>query len=311
MKRFKNILYFADGVIDACPALSRAVSLARTNRARLTVMDVVGETPPAAAEIRQRFGLDVDQLLLDQREDSLDKLIHPFQEPGTLIYTQVVSGVPFVEVIRAVLRSGFDLVVKPARPPGGLSERLLGSTDLHILRKCPCPVWIDRPGKTVPYANVLVAVDPMRDEEEGCARMLMDLATSLVERESAQLDVLHAWRLEGESILRGGRARLPKEEVDRLVEEEERNHEERFRALLAGYGRGIEHPHVHLVKGEPGASIREWAERLHADVIVMGTLGRSGIPGFIIGNTAEEVLHTTETSILAVKPAGFVSPVTP
>jgi nucleotide-binding universal stress UspA family protein len=41
----------------------------------------------------------------------------------------------------------------------------------------------------------------------------------------------------------------------------------------------------------------------------MGTLGRSGIPGLFIGNTAEEVLQNTRSSILAVKPPGFVSPV--
>jgi universal stress protein E len=42
---------------------------------------------------------------------------------------------------------------------------------------------------------------------------------------------------------------------------------------------------------------------------VMGTLGRTGIPGFFIGNTAEEILQTTHASVLAIKPTGFVSPV--
>jgi nucleotide-binding universal stress UspA family protein len=51
-------------------------------------------------------------------------------------------------------------------------------------------------------------------------------------------------------------------------------------------------------------------EKLEIDLIVMGTVGRTGIPGFFIGNTAEEVLQTTTASILAVKPEGFISPVT-
>jgi nucleotide-binding universal stress UspA family protein len=42
----------------------------------------------------------------------------------------------------------------------------------------------------------------------------------------------------------------------------------------------------------------------------MGTVGRTGIPGFFIGNTAEEVLQTTTASVLAVKPKDFISPVT-
>jgi len=52
MQRFKNILYFADGAVADCPAFSRAVALSKANRARLTVMDVIGEPPSAAADPR-------------------------------------------------------------------------------------------------------------------------------------------------------------------------------------------------------------------------------------------------------------------
>lgn len=49
---------------------------------------------------------------------------------------------------------------------------------------------------------------------------------------------------------------------------------------------------------------------LDAELVVMGTVGRTGIPGFIIGNTAETILNQIECSVLAVKPDGFVTPVT-
>jgi len=42
----------------------------------------------------------------------------------------------------------------------------------------------------------------------------------------------------------------------------------------------------------------------------MGTVGRTGIPGLIMGNTAESILNNIGCSVLAVKPPGFVSPVT-
>ena len=66
---------------------------------------------------------------------------------------------------------------------------------------------------------------------------------------------------------------------------------------------------VHLLKGEAASVIRELSGQLGADLIVMGTVARSGIPGFIIGNTAEDVMQNIDASILAVKPEGFVSPV--
>ena len=45
------------------------------------------------------------------------------------------------------------------------------------------------------------------------------------------------------------------------------------------------------------------------ELLVIGTVGRSGIPGLLIGNTAEQVLAEVTCSILAFKPAGFVSPI--
>jgi len=87
-------------------------------------------------------------------------------------------------------------------------------------------------------------------------------------------------------------------------------HHDILASLLDAYGIAVDDPSVHLVKGEPAASILQTAEKCSADLIVMGTLGRSGIPGLFIGNTAEDVLQATRASVLAVKPQDFVSPVT-
>ncbi len=51
------------------------------------------------------------------------------------------------------------------------------------------------------------------------------------------------------------------------------------------------------------------ALELKADIVVMGTVARTGISGFIIGNTAEAILSQIECSVVAVKPSGFVTPV--
>ena len=308
MKRFQNILFFAHGSSESTPALQRAVRLAETNHARLTLIDVL-KPVETTSDLRSRIGVDLNEVLRERRLAELDALISPFKCDETLIYTEVLSGTPFVEAIRAVKRRGYDLLIKAARSPEGFSERLYGSTDLHLLRKCPCPVWIDRPAAALRYANVLAAVDPMAPPAEGCDGVVMDLASSMAEREGAGLTVVHAWRLDGESMLRNGRFRLPAEDLDSLLNEAKTRHREKLAALLVPYGIDPGDERVHLVKGDPSPVIRNVAERLPADLIVMGTLGRVGMPGFFIGNTAEEVIQTTSASVLAVKPAGFISPV--
>lgn len=68
---------------------------------------------------------------------------------------------------------------------------------------------------------------------------------------------------------------------------------------------------VHLECDElgPGHAISELAKREGIDLIVMGTMARTGLTGALLGNTAEQVLDQIECSVLAVKPDGFISPV--
>jgi nucleotide-binding universal stress UspA family protein len=149
----------------------------------------------------------------------------------------------------------------------------------------------------------------MAEESNDCTSLVMDLASSLADRESAQFNVVHAWKMSGESMLRDGRSRLSQSEYSLLINLTETSHRDHLQALLNGYGMSVDDSSVHLLHGDASRVIHHVADSIHADLIVMGTVGRSGVPGLFIGNTAEDLLQNTNTSILAVKPAGFVSPV--
>ena len=309
MKRFKNILYFADGATVRCSALERALALSAANEARLTVFDVVPEQG-SKLEVVGRWEADLDAIASEYRRAELDALVEGFQETGLDITKRVVSGIPFMEVIRAVLNDHHDLVIKEARPPDSFVRRVLGSTDLHLLRKCPCPIWIDRSGAVMPYKAILAAVDPATEEQDDSTRLILDLATSLSGREGASVAVVHAWSLPSEPLLRSGRVEISSTDLDILLGELKKQHADRLGEILTDYGISVEDERVHLVKGEPAPSIRAVSNELDADLVVMGTLGRSGIPGLFIGNTAEDILQATQASVFAIKPTGFVSPVT-
>jgi nucleotide-binding universal stress UspA family protein len=66
---------------------------------------------------------------------------------------------------------------------------------------------------------------------------------------------------------------------------------------------------VYLLKGEPGRLVPEVAAAREVQLIVMGTVSRSGVSGLLIGNTAEKILGQVDCAVLAVKPDGFVTPV--
>lgn len=69
-------------------------------------------------------------------------------------------------------------------------------------------------------------------------------------------------------------------------------------------------PQTHLLEGSPRQDIPAISKEIKADLVVMCTVARTGISGFFMGNTAETILNQLDCSVLAIKPQGFVTPVT-
>lgn len=309
MRRFKNILFVADEPGTISPAFHNALHLASTNNASLTVMDVI-EPMVWSADNQARFGADLTTILRDRRLDELAVMTTPYCNANLVIRTQVAIGTPFLEIIRATLRNKFDLVIKNAESSQSLLATTLGPNDQHLIRKCPCPVWIDREDTQHPYQVILAAVDPLGDEDKSLSRMVMDLALSVDPSGESDVHVVHAWRVPGENTLLNGRARLPKIEVERMLADQERMHIDAFSELLGEYNLQLTDSNVHFEKSQATPLISRLGKQLPADLVVTGTVGRTGIPGFFIGNTAESLMHVLEIPVLTVKPQHFVSPVT-
>ena len=65
---------------------------------------------------------------------------------------------------------------------------------------------------------------------------------------------------------------------------------------------------IEIVTGSPDHAIGDFVTANEVDVLVIGTHGRRGLEGLLLGNTAERILPSIHASLLAVKPDGFVSP---
>ena len=199
MKRFTNILLIAGGDNWQDTALERAVSLATENQADLTVVDVIelsGDLRVIGREKRDRLVSGI----VDRRLFQLDNMVQHVRDRVT-VQTRVIQGTAFLEIIREVLRNNFDLVMKMSGGRRRLNKLLLGSTDMHLLRKCPCPVWIMKPGESDQYQRVLAAVDiePESGDQQKSAlnKQILEMASSLALSEFGHLHIVHAWMREG------------------------------------------------------------------------------------------------------------------
>jgi nucleotide-binding universal stress UspA family protein len=255
--------------------------------------------------------------------ERLEALAGPFRERAPFMALKVLCGRPFIEIIRAVQRSQHDLVIVNEEGTGRFGQMVFGSLNLHLLRKCPCPVWVLKPstsgdGTSPPlvkpgFARILAAVDPDSSDvvRDGVSRNVMELAVSLTLLEKGELLVVNAWEFDESKMSQGWQALVPEAQLRDWGEQTRAAHEQRFQELLSRFDLDKVRHQVHLVKGQAGSVIPQLAVENQIDLIIMGTVARTGIDGYLMGNTAETVLQRVDCSVLTVKPDGFVSPVSP
>ena len=324
MKRFKDILCTIEPEKECELALERAVTLAENNQANLTVITVA---PSISAGIGMSEGgpisTELQAATVANHKQELENHVEPYRQ-RLKIETRVLIGTPFLEIIREVLRNAHDLVIKCPESLVWL-DRLFSSDDKHLLRKCPCPVWMVRPQTGESFDRILAAVDvddsyPTKElkTHQALNEMVIELASSLAVSEFAELHVVHAWEAIGEDIMRHGIfMQKPENEVNAYVDQVHRHHAQLLDTLIKKVGARLGedaadyiNPRIHMPKGSARKVIPEIANELQVDCIIMGTVARTGVPGLFMGNTAETILDQLDCSVLAIKPPGFVTPVT-
>ena len=309
MQRFKNILAHVNLASSEDPALSRAIRLAQQNSAKLTAINVIDEHPTQAHAVLRSLHLE-DRLELIEREhrDQLEKLVQPVRDSGLEVETVVATGSTFLEIIRATLRRQHDLVIKTVSSEGIFQRTFFGSTDMHLLRKCPAPLWLVKAGEPEAFHRILVPLDPNMEDgiKHELGVNLLKLASSLAEMDGAELMIAHTWHPYAEEKLKKHMEPKKFDEYVRAWSQESSNQTWRF---ISAFRRDIKPKCVHLIQGEPGFVIPKFAKEHEIDLVVMGTLGRLGAHGMFIGDTAERILNRLECSVVALKPAGFISPV--
>ena len=313
----RSICFLRTTASQDAGALERALRLCQRTSAELCIVSVVDPLPEPVARLMAACGAPLDEVMGETEEAAEgDRLVELARQRGVRAASVLLRGKRFLEVSRKVLRDKHDLLVKAAEPTQAIQRVLLGHTDRQLIRKCPCTVWIEKPSDGKTHDRILAAVDPTPFQDdpdinpmrEALNARILYFGQLLARIEEAELHVAHAWTFEWEQTLRS-RGGVEEEVIARVGESLRQKHETALSELLEPYMPEIER--VHLVRGHAGEEIARIAARLSIDVIVMGTLCRSGLGGLLIGNTAETVLDHVNCSIVALKPAGFVSPIQP
>ncbi|MCA9124862.1 MAG: universal stress protein [Planctomycetales bacterium] len=307
MKQFTKILVATDTRLDIHPIIDEAAEVARQNDASLKIVDVVPEIP-WTARMMVKDHEDIRKLLGREKQERLDALAGPLRDQGMDVEVRVLWGKTSVEIIREVLRGRHDLVLRVAKGHDSRHKGFFGTTGRRLLRDCPCAVWLVAAADTPEYNHVMGCIDTSTGHKLDAElnNNVYELASTISRQHKARRSIIHAWQIDGEALIDG---RVHRDAFERMRQQHHDYVEGVLNEFLRSHDAQASDADILMLKGDPAQVIPSFAEENDVDLIVMGTVARSGLTGMLIGNTAERILDDLKCSVLAVKPDSFVSPI--
>jgi len=303
MELFKRILVDIDSDANVHPALDRAILLAKATGAALTVTDVM------AVSLYERRYLPghLEEELVTRRRSQLARIVSTIREVSA--EPKLLVGRPATVLTQEVIRGCHDLLMRShSREESGSVTRDFGATDMELLRKCPCSVMLVRQGSLAQRPRVAAAVNASTvDETEQALNVkLAASALRLADLVGGVAMLLHAWSPFAERMLR---VHATEDAFATYVDEARTRAAADLRRLTQSLSSEFARVPIIQRRGKPDDVILDFVGAEGVDILVIGTVARGGIPGLLIGNTAERVLSKLRCSVLTLKPDNFVSPV--
>lgn len=292
MEKPAHILVATDLSSHAGRAETRAAMLAQSLGAgELILMHVVPRLPlEAFTNILERTPLETEQKLLDAAYAELKARAHRLgAKHGIATGTAVRIGRPHVEIAEEAEALDAGLVVVGGYGAHLVRELFLGATAEKILRKSRRPVLVVKEEPLSPYKRLLVPVD--FSASSGHA---LDWAQAVAGK--AEVTVAHVYEAPYESTLRY--ASVEEKVLEGYQAAAREQAQDALRAFLGPRRAAGTDFLQRLLHGHPAAGIRELAEEMRPDLIVMGKHGQSEMEELLLGSVTKHVLFETHCDLL-------------
>lgn len=295
-----KILCFIDPLHNAESAIRESVFLAKHHACKIVFVSVLTPITISADDLQKTF--------LRIHRDSINEKLLPLLPKSITAEIRILFGsLGAQDVINFAISEGCDLIVKSSNviKKGGFAT--FGSEDQQMIRKSSIPVWIRKPTSSPKDKCILAAIDVDVEQKENKAlnQEILTQALSLTEIFQANLHIVHTWALPYADILKNTGSQTI---VDKTYAAEESllaRRKQAWHEIIDPLG--FKSQNLHFLHGDADDIVSELAHKLNADTVVMGSVARTGINGFFIGNTAEKLLSKLTCSVLTVKPHQFLA----
>ncbi|RUO36512.1 universal stress protein UspE [Aliidiomarina sanyensis] len=303
---FQKLLVVLEPAEETQKALARALHIARLQPAKLTlfvsIYDFAYEmTTMLSGEEREQMR----QSLIRDQEAWVKSCLEGYETQQHEIDIVVVwHHRPFEAIIRHAIQGQYDLIVKGTRKHDTLQSVIFTPTDWHLLRKAPSPVLLVKDHDWPQHGSVLAAVNAASDSKvhQTLNRKILKAAGYISKKLNSHLHLVNCFPGAPASIA----VEIPEFDTYQYQASVREHHENSLLDIAKEVD--VDFAGLHLREGLPDDEVPRVANELDAELVVLGTIGRTGITAALLGNTAEHVIEQLNCDLLAVKPEGFKSP---
>ena len=319
MNSFKNILLVCASDLNA-GVIEQTSALADKSGANLKIFRINDlHNKIANVNLRAHPAQLTEWFRKHQRQQSAEIRMKS-QYSHLCIRFKALQGDPQEVVEREIERDHHDLVVIDATHKNVLLNHIIISTAMHLMRNSSIPILLSRPEPQNRSNRILAAVDPM--DCSGAFGMsantlnqqIMAMANNVAHNTGQKIHVLNCWRHPMKERLRNNE-KLSDVEVHNVLLAARDQQKKCLVDFLKTTSRQQLRYRIHLRQGNPEHLIPSIAQDHRINLVIMGSVGRSGIDGLMVGNTAERILCHSNLSLLAVKPSNYLpvagDPLTP
>jgi nucleotide-binding universal stress UspA family protein len=280
MGKFKKILVAFDGSITSKDALRKAFQIQPKEPEEITVVTV---NPPYAGDLEFVGVHDIRDVLRGKGEKILSEVEVIARDEGVPIKTRLEEGEIYKTIIDVAEEEKCDLIIMGRRGITRLERALIGSVTAKVIGHSPQNVLVVPRDSIVNWENIVIATDGSKYSDSATkealafAKLFADkcaLHAIAVTRKSATEDRIRI----SEYALKEIQSNAAKENI-------------KANTLLV---KGKHHESIH-------ETIVEFAKEKNADIIFMGSHGRTGINRFLMGSVAERVIGFSVCPVMVVK----------
>ncbi len=291
MDRLNSIVVAIDFTPCCAAALAQAARIASWNRAKLLAVNVI-ETI-AAMELQEAltpYVQEIEKGLVAESNAAWAKFANDVPGKSAIEFAVAINS-PLVELSKRIRERKADLLVlgshgvSPGKSPGILAAQ--------CVRRAPARVLLVRDGQTGPYKSIVACVDFSETSRDA-----LSAAVRMAAQDGAALHILHVYQPAWKRLTRPPvRPELAGAFREALIGQ--------LKAFCTAGTPEMEWSKAHFEVAESsshGAGIVECVKAKGADLVVLGTRGKTNLRDVLMGSTAERVVRDAPCGILAIKP---------